>query len=197
MASGNEIWIDIPGFEGYYQASNKGQIRTVGRMVNCTKGKKWCPERIRKQGRVVRPNGRIDMNITLSKNNLVSSESVARLIATCFHKNPEMKPQVNHIDGNTLNNNADNLEWVTGKENMRHAADNGLINLHWTGKRYGDHPKSVPILQFDLKGKKINQWDSATEAANELHIHRQGIVHCLKRRQHTAHGFIWKYKTAI
>ena len=108
-----EIWKDIEGYEGLYQVSNFGRILSI-RSHYILKGS------MSSQGYKV---------TTLSKPNHKEAKRVLihRLVAKSFVPNPQNKPQVNHIDGNKLNNNANNLEWVTGKENIQHTSKNKLL----------------------------------------------------------------------
>ena len=99
-----EIWKDIPGFEGLYQASNEGRIRSLTRQVyNYIK-----PGRILKSN--IKNSGYLYLSIS-NGNNKFKHANVHRLVALAFIPNPDSKPQVNHKDGNRLNNNVDNLEW--------------------------------------------------------------------------------------
>ena len=105
-----------------------------------------------------------------------------RLIAQTFLLNPEKKEQVNHKDGNKLNNALDNLEWVTNQENQIHKFETGLGNNF---KR--------PIIQYDLHMNKIKNFYSIVEAAKELTIGKSNIRGVLTNDRKTAGGFIFKY----
>lgn len=122
-----EEWRDIAGFEGLYRVSNYGRVKSLERVVVVTRksGKTLecpLPEKILKQD-VGNSNA---YRVTLSKDGNTKRYLVHRLVATAFIDNPLNKPQVNHKDGNRLNNLYINLEWVTGSENMIHAYKNGL-----------------------------------------------------------------------
>ncbi len=118
-------WIDIEGFEGFYQINILGQVRSLDKIVsnypNCTRTIK---------GRVLKwnlDNGgyyRVDLRgqLGMRKNSLLH-----RLIAIHFIPNPKGYPHINHKDGIKTNNNLFNLEWCTHKQNMRHGYDTGLI----------------------------------------------------------------------
>lgn len=118
-----EIWKPIAGFEGIYEISNLGRVKSLGRFRRA-KGSAviWMEERIKV------PSSQREGYIAqhLYKEGRGYKRYVHRLTAEAFLENPEGKPQVNHIDGNKLNNCADNLEWVTGSENCRHAIDSEL-----------------------------------------------------------------------
>lgn len=105
-----------------------------------------------------------------------------RLIALTFLENSENKEQVNHIDGNKLNNCVNNLEWVTNQENQIHKFNIGLGN-NYTRK----------ITQYDLKMNKIKDFNSIVEASKTLNIGKSNIIGVLTKYRKTAGGFIFKY----
>ena len=174
-----EIWKDIDGYEGSYQVSNLGGIKSF---------KKSDKGRILKPG--INPKGYLIA--TLSDNGQTREKKVHRLVAQSFIPNPENKSQVNHIDGNKLNNRVNNLEWCTCKENISHAWGSGLSKPSEEMKKY-NFIYSKRIRQYDKKGNFIKEWESAVKAGKCLGIFQQGIVACLKGRTKTAGGFVWKY----
>ena len=121
-----EIWKDIKGYEGLYQVSNLGRVKSLERKVLRSDGTSLAiSERILKLGK----NARGYLSVQLCANGIVKCFRVYRLVAQAFIPNPDNKPQVNHIDGNKQNNRADNLEWATRSENMQHAYKTGLFKL--------------------------------------------------------------------
>jgi len=122
-----EEWREVPGFEGKYIASNDGRIRTTVEYIeNPHKGK----IRIQKNRHFKKDTligGKLSekgySRVNLGKNVYL----VHRIIALTFIPNPNNLPQINHIDGNKLNNNVANLEWVTNQENRDHAVINDLV----------------------------------------------------------------------
>jgi hypothetical protein len=105
-----------------------------------------------------------------------------RLVALTFLENSENKEQVNHKDGNKLNNSIQNLEWVTNKENQIHKFQNGLGN-NFTRK----------IGQYDLSGNFIKEYKSIVLAAKEMNVSKSSIRGILINSRKTSAGFIWKY----
>lgn len=115
-------WKPIKEYEGLYEVSDKGQVRSLPRKDN--KGA------IHK-GRVLRTRNTRNSGdgywaVMLSKDGIEKQITVHRLVASAFCSNPENKSDINHRDGNKKNNEASNLEWVTKSENVRHAYDTGL-----------------------------------------------------------------------
>jgi hypothetical protein len=128
MINEQEIWKDIPGYEGLYQASSLGRIRSVDRMKKDTIGRfRVFPSCIIKP--LIQVAGYSQVN--LYKNSVTITRRVNRLVALTFLPNPEGKPQVNHLDGNKENNSVGNLEWATASENVAHSYNTGLR----TGRR--------------------------------------------------------------
>lgn len=111
-----------------------------------------------------------------------------RLVAKAFIPNPENKPQVNHIDGNKLNNNVDNLEWCTNAENCKHAKEHGLTKR---GIRRGRKRK---VDQYSLEGEYIKTFDCITDAINEIGLKDVSSVNnAISGYRPTAGGYKWKY----
>lgn len=100
-----EIWVDIKGYEGLYQVSNYGRVKSLNYHMT---GK----EKLLKTS----DNGRGHLRVSLSKNGKVIDYQVHRLVAEAFISNPDNKPEVHHKDHNPLNNNVDNIVWLTHEE---------------------------------------------------------------------------------
>jgi len=183
------IWKDVVGYEGLYEVSNTGLVRSVDRFIICKNGVKK-PVKGKLLAMLYNiPTKRHPMSRTgveLWKDNKRKRRSIARLVAIAFIENPENKPQVNHIDGNPLNDSVENLEWVTNAENTKHAYDLGLHKKHNMIPIVGTHKKT---------GKKI-YFESAAAAAKYL-----GVTHCAIRaaikgygRSKGSCGYTWKYR---
>lgn len=119
----NEIWKDVIGFEGMYQVSNLGNVKSLDRFVYSGRNK----TRIQ-HGKPKKPTINQDgySYVLLYKNNKIKQSLNHRLAAIAFIPNPENKETVNHIDGDKNNNNISNLEWCTMSENVKHAWRTGL-----------------------------------------------------------------------
>ena len=117
-----EEWRGIPDYEGYYEVSNLGRVRSVERLVPHARH-----GLTKQQSKILRPaitDGYY--KVALSMDRRLRSFRVHRLVAQAFIDNPSELPEVNHKDGDKLNNNASNLEWCTHAQNIQHAFDNGL-----------------------------------------------------------------------
>lgn len=168
-----EIWKDKKDYEGHYQISNLSRIKSI----------KFGKEIILKQH--IR-GGYLCVN--LSKNGIIKSYYVHRLVAEAFIPNPYNLPEVNHKDECKTNNVVTNLEWCDAKYN----------------RNYGDRLKKVaeklknkkdwskPVLQYTLDGEFVREWPSTREAARNG-FNQGNIISCCKGRHKTAHGFIWSY----
>jgi len=115
-----ERWRPITGYEGQYEVSDTGRIKSLKRKG---KGTPHTQDLIRKTNYL--PKGQ--ELVSLSKNGKVKTLLVHRLVAKAFLPNPNNYPQINHLDGNRKNNNLDNIEWCNQAQNQKHAWDTGLI----------------------------------------------------------------------
>lgn len=175
-----EIWKNIKGYEGCYQVSNMGRIKSLSRKVWNGKAYFWTSVRVLRPG--IDRDGYFLVN--LSKNGKAKTEKVHRLVAKAFIPNPENKEAVNHIDEDPSNNKMENLEWATVSENNNHG---------WHNKR-SSKSRSKPILQLNLDGELLQEYQSATIAAQKLGMCRISITNCLNGRTSTAGGYRWRYK---
>lgn len=182
-----EKWRDILGYEGYYQISNYGRVRSLDRYVIANKngGKKLLKGRFMKltkvKGRENDTSKYYVVNLRKCGENKVCL--VHRLVAEAFLENPFNLPEVNHKDGNKEHNFVNNLEWCTYSENNQHAIDNHLRS-----------PRGIPVVQYDLENNFVAEYKSASEAARLTGMDRGSICHCLTGRRNDYNGFIWKYK---
>lgn len=190
-----EIWKDIKDYEGLYQVSNLGRVRSLDRVINYNieNGKK-----VKRKGKILkqRSNWNNYLYIHFSKNSKIKLFIVHRLVAEAFIPNPNNLPQVNHIDGNKFNNRVDNLEWCTAKENIIHSWKMGLSKgyIHPKGK-LTDYSRKLckKVNQYDLDGNFICSYNSISEASKNTKCSATDICACCKNRQKTSRNFIWKY----
>ena len=171
-----EVWKDIEGYEGLYQVSNLGRVKSLDRTI-AHKRFGQCKRKgvILKQ---VERRGYLWVDLT-GKNKAVS---VHRLVAEAFIPKLKGKNQVNHIDENRSNNRVDNLEWVTPYENMHHSDLQDRL------------PRNRKAIRaYDKTGKLVFVFNSATEAERDG-FSRMGIVNNLRGRAKSSGGYFWKYE---
>lgn len=147
-----EIWKDIEGYEDKYQVSNKGRIRSLNRKVQVQNHPQHSYRSVK--GTIMKKNlvNRYYC-IALSRNGDKKTHKVSRMVASAFIPNPENKPQVNHIDGNKLNDEASNLEWSTCSENIQHAFDIGIKDHSGTAG-----PQETKLTETDVLDIR-NTWN--------------------------------------
>ena len=192
-----EIWRDIPGYEGFYQVSNFGEVKSVDAKWSCMhNGKQIFKYRV---GRKLKqfPNSRDYLRVGLTKNN---RQFVHRLVAQSFIDNPNNKPHINHKDGNPQNNRFDNLEWVTHQENLKYYWDNFANESHRetsrnNGKKLRKYAGQTAkkVNQIDMStGEIIKTWDSALAAERELGIDNSSIRRVIYGDYRHAGGYLWE-----
>ena len=172
-----EIWQNIAGYEGLYQVSNLGRIKSLDRYVHYRDTRKRLIKGEYKKGTI---NKKGYLKVTLYKDGKGNTREIQRIVAETFIDNPLNKEQVNHIDGNKQNNKADNLEWCTPRENSLHAL-------------YVLKKGLVPVNQYDLKGNFIKSYSSVKETDEKTNTARCSISNVICGRRNKAGGYIWKY----
>lgn len=159
-----EIWKDIEGFEGLYQVSNLGRVKS-------NRG-------------ILHPNTNTYgyKHVTLSKYGIRTTTPIHTLVADAFLDNPYEKPEVNHIDGNKENNSVSNLEWVTRTENNRHAIATHLRKC-----------KKILLLDADNNIVKEfnNRMEIGSFLGRS--VCQDLITRCCNGKRKTAYGYVWRY----
>lgn len=181
----NEIWKDISGYDGEYQVSNLGRIKSVARLTTrpCQYGIREyrIPEKIMRTR--FGTSGYLCVNLHHEGKQV--TEMIHRLVALHFCNGYRDGLVVNHIDEDKTNNRADNLEWVTQTANVNHGT---------AIQRKKKHPKAV--VQISLSGEFIREWPSINAAAESVKANPSQLGHCCKGERPTAKGYRWKYKQA-
>ena len=168
-----EIWKSIPGYEGLYEVSNTGKVRSLFRYK-----KELKPSPI--------TNGYL--TVELWKNKHRKRIGIHRLVAMCFCKNPENKPYVNHLDETRDNNRADNLEWVTHIENCNYGT---AVRRRLEHVNYSARQKSIPVNQYTVDGKFVAHWESISACAKHLGVHESCIRNVIRGKGKTCAGFLF------
>lgn len=173
-----EIWKDIEGYEGLYQVSNFGRIRSLGNGIRNSKLMILKP-RVNRKGY---------LQVGLSKNGKHKTFTVHKLVASAFIQNLFDEREVNHIDEDKTNNNVENLEWCDHKYNCNYGTCIKRRNEKNTnGKR------SKTVLQFTKTGEFVREWASASETARNG-FHQGAVCSCCRGEAKSHKGFIWRYK---
>ena len=160
-----EVWRDVKGYEGLYQVSNMGRVKSL----------KWNKERFLKPG--MDKDGYL--LVTLCAGGKPKTLKVHRLVCEAFHENPDNKPQVNHINEDKADNRVCNLEWCTCKQNINHGSRNERV--------------SKPVGQYSLDGKLIKLWPSTIEVQRQAGFSQGNISQAANGKYKQAYGCIWKY----
>lgn len=187
MKAENEIWKDIPEYEGLYQVSNLGRVKSYktfrnGLILSTKNSKGWY----------------LTLNLS-GKGKPKKTVRIHRLVAELFIPNPFKLNVVNHIDLNKQNNNYNNLEWVTDSENSKHAAANNPKTMAGLN-RYNKILKTRNIIQKTLTGEYVNSYINGTEAAKNTGVCQRNILQVANKTEFKkghyrkqAGGFIWEF----
>ena len=196
----SEEWRSIDGYEGYYQVSSLGRVKSLSRLANFNGGIGL------RKGKILKPGVVTDgyLQVILCKDGKRTKFLVHRLVGMAFQDicGQYMEVlEIDHRNTNRTDNRAVNLHWVTRKENQnnpltRQCKSNlrkGEKHPMW-GKFGKSNPNSVPIIQMDRQGNFLAEFDGLHDAARKLNIYQGNISSALNGRYKTAGGYIWKYK---
>lgn len=201
MQDDMEIWRDIEGYEGIYQVSNHGRVRSLDRFI-LKRGFSYFVK-----GRILKPKREKDnyVHICLSKNGIHKYIKIHRLVWGTFVGPIPNGLQVNHIDENPRNNRLDNLNLLSPKENSNWGSHNSKISMKKTGRcgMRNRKDQSKPVSQFTKDGDYIATYPSIHQASKDTGIHISHISACCQHKvkikngqkyvTRTAGGYIWSY----
>lgn len=179
-----EIWKDIKGYEGLYQVSSEGRVKSLN--YKRTREEKILKAGIQQQGY---------QHVVLSKEGKVTTFRVHRLVCQAF-KNLDIndkKAVILHRDNNPSNNTLDNLEVGDQSENILQAFREGRKKASHLGKFGKDNHLSKEIAQFTLEDEFIRVWPSMINASRELKINHGNISSCCTGKHKSAGGFKWLF----
>ena len=184
----NETWKPVKGFEGLYEVSNLGNVRSVDRYV--TNGKHYCF--LKGKPKKAFPNSMGYLRAMLHKNKKEKNYFVHRLVANAFIPNPNNLPCIDHIDRNYLNNSADNLRWCTQKENCNNPLTRKYANIKNRSKEVKEKGLAtkrkkqscnceIPVYYIDEQGKKIS-FKSMAEAERQTNVSHSYISRSVNKK---------------
>lgn len=180
----DEVWKDVPGYEGLYQVSNMGRVKTFDKLLNTKLGTRRTKEQIISP--IIQKSGYA--HVGLWRNRQCKQSRVHRLVAEafCINTDPDTKTQVNHINENKLDNRACNLEWVTPKQNTNHGT---------AISRRARKGKSLKVVQLDKETGDVlcvflNERQASLSCGRSPHGEIRKV--CLGK-QITAYGYRWRY----
>lgn len=174
----DEIWKPVKGYEGLYEVSDLGNIKSLRKRVDSGKCHRTYPERILK----AHPDPKGYMKVVLSDREHNSHIcKVHRLVAEAFISNPDNLPQVNHIDGNKTNNALSNLEWCDQSKNMKHAFKLGLKSLS------GEFNPAAKLSSEDVEFirshyKRRDKEFGVIGLAKRFNVHRKTVGRVIQNR---------------
>ena len=173
-----EIWKPILGYEGLYEVSNKGNVRSMNRIDSIGRHRK---------GKLMTLyyDKRGYVKVSVTKNNKQRGCFVHRIVAIAFIPNPNNYPQVNHINECKTDNRVDNLEWCTNEYN----------NAYGTRKYRISVTEGTPICQYTITNEFVREFHSIREA--QRIVGKCRILDVIHGKRKSAGGYIWKYKKEI
>lgn len=193
----NEKWKEICEYEGMYEVSSNGNIRSVNRKVFHTSNNSM--KTVEGVTLIQEQSNRGYKRVTLSKNGKVEKLSIHRLVAKAFIPNPDNKPHINHIDGDKKNNILSNLEWCTQSENMLHSSKvlGNKAGKPMQGKLGKDSPFSKKVVQLTKDDTFVNSFYGLHEAQRETGVNKANIGEVCNGNRKLAGGFKWKYDESV
>jgi len=176
-----EEWRDVVGYEGFYQVSNLGRIKSLQRTRKGRHGVCNKSERILALAAGNR-KGSYLMFSAIGSNGNKKTVAAHRLVAKAFIANPDNKPCVNHIDHNRLNNCVENLEWVTAKENAQHALLNGRLEMSMHRGEDNNQSKltTAQVKEIRKRYVRYSKENNCTSLAKEFGVSHVTIHNIIK-----------------
>ncbi len=191
-----EIWKDIKGYDGLYQVSNFGRVKSLARTNVKGKGNYYRKEKIKKQYKTKHSSNKTSyFHVSLSKNGIIKRYSVHRLVAIAFIPNKENKEYVNHKNENGLDNRVENLEWVSNSENQLYSLYVTKSNKNTIPVIAKDKNTLEPIKEFESIAL-ASKWLIESKKTKDKYCNR-GISKCCKHKIPSYMGYIWRCKEEV
>lgn len=180
----NEVWQDIKGYEGLYQVSNMGHVRSLdwnhtGKIRNL----------------YLKPHNQGYLQVELHKNGTRKMFTVHRLVALHFVQGYQEDFVVNHINEIKTDNRAENLEWCSQSENTKYSMIPGKRRTTKNPRKRKAFKCFSPVIQLGLDGSEIRQWESPVAIKHSLGFSDWSIKQCCLGKRKQAYGYMWQYAT--
>ena len=178
-----EVWKDIQGYEGRYQVSNAGRVRSLQ-----YKG--------RKRVLILKPIQKTTGYYVVSLSN--RQIHIHRLVAEAFIPNPFHLPVVDHINTNKADNTVENLRWCSIKDNVNNPISKELrikaVQCKCRGRFGKDSATHKTVYQFNITGEFVRRWDCMSDACRHYGIDSGAMTKVCQGKNYTAKGFVWRYQ---
>ena len=182
-----EIWKDIPGYEGLYKVSNLGNVKSLNWRNTGEEKNLW-----------LKPHNKGYLQVELANGGVKKCFVVHRLVAIAFLPNPNCFPQVNHKDENKANNCVENLEWCSRSYNARYSLDRHPERKpkgggHRKGCRFKGANSEKSVVQLTMSGEFVREWVCSRDVFLETGMSDWSISECCRGNRKTAYGYKWQY----
>ena len=194
-----EVWKDVVGYEGLYQVSNLGRVKSLDRYVIISDIPRYRKSKIRVQ----MPSHNGYRRVQVSKEGKTKYFFVHVLVALAFIPNPENKPEIDHINTDRVDNRMENLRWSTRKENASNPLTRQKLSekekrkwkeYEYAQRRIEQHHNKREVQQISMTGTVVATYISASYAARLLGVSSRSITACCEGRNQTCLGYFFKYK---
>ena len=187
-----EVWKDVAGYEGYYQVSNMGKVRSVDRKVRHSGTFTRIAYGKTLRQKTSSTGGYCTVGLRRDGHD-PEQKKVHRLVAIAFIPNPDNLPEVNHIDEDKTNNCVANLEWVTHKQNENHGTKQ-IRKVAHTDYSVIAKKNSKKVIQYDRNMNEIKVWDSLAAIHKELGYSQGNIsMACNGKYSRALYGCFWRW----
>lgn len=181
-----EEWRPVVGYEGLYEVSDWGNVRSLDVYLPSKGGSVAL-----RRGRLLKQHFDKDgyCRVGVHKNGKGSTVAVHRLVAEAFVPNLDNLPIIDHIDGHRDNNMADNLRWFT--VSLNNSTEQARKRKSIAASRRNDN--KVKIRQYSLGGEPLRDFNSSMDMERELGFDRSSVIRVCQGKQHTSYGYKWEY----